>query len=213
MLLALLAPLSVQRADDDAAAAGAGAALAGVQSWLDGTRDLEGRFRQTLASGALGGGLEESGKLFIARPGRMRWEYLVPERKIALLDGGRTWLYLEDEEQLTLGYLEPEGELLPALFAGGRRLADVFVADLPPDREAKRGERLLRLRPLESEDGLEEVVLTLARRDFEIRAAEVLDAAGNRMEYRFSDFRRNVGLADPLFRFTPPPGTLVVGEH
>lgn len=211
-VVALLAALSA-RTPVVASGPAAAELLDGIQQWLDGTQDLEGRFRQTLASGAMGAGLEESGKVFIARPGKMRWEYLAPERKVALLDGNRTWLYMEDEEQLTLGRLDPEGELLPALFAGHRRLADVFVAEVPADREGGRGEWLLRLRPLASEDGLEEVLLTLSREDFRIRAAEVLDAAGNRMVYRFGDFRRNVGLPDALFRLTPPAGTLVVGEH
>ncbi len=32
-----------------------------VQEWLDGTRDIEARFEQTMMSGALGIGVEESG--------------------------------------------------------------------------------------------------------------------------------------------------------
>jgi outer membrane lipoprotein carrier protein len=187
--------------------------LQGVQAWLDDTRDLEGRFHQSLASGALGEGLEETGKLYVARPGRMRWEYLSPERKVALLDDDRTWLYVEDDEELTLGRLDPEAELLPALFTGTRRLDQEFRAEVPQNPASRRGERLLRLVPEGTDEGLEEVVLTLGRRGYEIRAAEVLDAAGNRMKYRFSEFKRNVGLPEQLFEFSPPPGTLVVGEH
>jgi len=33
------------------------------------------------------------------------------------------------------------------------------------------------------------------------------------MLYAFSDLRRNHGLPDGMFRFEPPPGTSVLGEH
>jgi len=108
--------------------------LAGLQAWLEGTRDLEGRFEQSLASGALGAGLAESGRFFLRRPGRMRWDYLEPERKVALIEGDQTRLYLEEEGQLWEGRLE-DGALLATLLAGSEPLDEVFQASLldPPE--------------------------------------------------------------------------------
>jgi outer membrane lipoprotein carrier protein len=188
--------------------------VAGLQQWLDGTRDLEGRFAQQLVSGALGAGEEESGWLYIQRPGRMRWDYLDPERKVALVDGDRTWLYLEEEEQLLLGRLDEQGDLLPRLLAGEGRVTEDFEVSLlkAPDKPGS-GPYRLRLVPRGVDPGFEHVVLVLRPPRFAIEAAEVLDAAGNRIVYRFSDLRRNRGLSAGLFQLDPPEGTLITGEH
>jgi outer membrane lipoprotein carrier protein len=177
-----------------------------LQQWLDGTHDLQGKFEQTMISGALGTGLVESGRLYIERPGRMRWDYLKPERKIALLDAGKTTLYLEAEEEIILGRLDEASELLPELLTGEGRIADRFSASVV-------GANRLRLAPLGEAEPFEEVLLLLRPPEFAIEAAEVLDAAGNRMEYRFSALRRNKGLARATFLFEPPAGTSVLGAH
>jgi hypothetical protein len=74
VLLAIAATVAGPRAD---APRDAAAAVAGLQSWLDGTRNLSGRFRQELVSGALGGGVLESGRFWLVLIGRFLWFYVV----------------------------------------------------------------------------------------------------------------------------------------
>jgi outer membrane lipoprotein carrier protein len=185
-----------------------GMVVQGFQSWLDGTEDLQGKFEQTMVSGAFGPGLAESGKMYVERPGRMRWDYLEPERKVALLDGGLTRLYLEEEMEMIEGRLEDESELLPELLTGDGRIAERFEASLLDGPEYR-----LRLVPRGEGEPFAEVVLQLSRAEFAIQAAEVLDAAGNRMLYRFTELQRNRGLPQGIFLFEPPPGTSVLGSH
>jgi outer membrane lipoprotein carrier protein len=190
-----------------AAAAEAPAALGAVDAWLAGTRTLESRFVQTLVSGALGTGLSESGRLWIERPGRMRWDYERPERKVAIVLGERTVLYLEEERQWIRGRLGEESGLLPALLAGEKPLSALFTAS-----EAGSASKL-RLRPREANAGaLEEIVLQVRPDTGEIEGAEVLDSAGNRTAYRFEGWKRNRKLPDGVFALEPPPGTEVVEQ-
>jgi len=183
-----------------------------LQEWLDGTRDLEGEFRQTLRSGALGSGISESGKLYIARPGKMRWDYTDPERKVALLDGDRTTLWIEEDEQVILGRLGADSDLLPRLLVGDGRIDELFeVSAARPGEDG--GLYHLRLVPRRASDTLEEVVLWVRPPACSIEGAEVLDSAGNRIEYRFSGLRRNRGIPEQRFRFAPPAGAEVLGEH
>lgn len=193
---------------------GAEELVAGLQDWLDGTRDLQGRFEQRLVSGALGSDLAESGELYIERPGRMRWDYLDPERKVAIVDGDRTWLFLEEDEQLILGRLEEQGELLPRLLAGAGRIAEEFDASvLAGPRREGGGLYQVQLVPRGGDEAFEHVVLALRPPRFAIEVVELLDAAGNRVFYRFFDLRRNRGLPEGLFGFAAPEGTSVMGEH
>ena len=188
----------------------AGALVERIQEWLDGTRDMQARFEQTLTSGALGTGLEESGRMYLGRPGRMRWDYLEPEKKVALIDGDSTRLYLEEDQQLWEGRLE-SGSLLAMLLADAQPLDTLFEAELletpePGDKSAYR----LQLVPRTDPESFREIVLTLRPPRFAIDEVEVLDAAGNRMHYRFLDLRRNRGISASVFGFEPPPGTEIV---
>lgn len=190
-----------------AAAAEPTAALASVEAWLSGTRTLEGRFEQTLVSGALGTGLSESGRLWIERPGRMRWDYERPERKVAVVLGERTALYLEEERQWIRGTLGEEAGLLPALLAGREPLSALF------ETSGDGGGSRIRLKPRKEDAGaLEEIVLHVAPGTGAIEGAEVLDAAGNRTAYRFTGWKRNRKLPDGIFAFEPPPGTEFVEQ-
>jgi outer membrane lipoprotein-sorting protein len=179
--------------------------LARLQAWLDGTRDLEARFEQTLVSGALGTGVVESGSLSLLRPGRLRWDYSRPDRKVAIIDGDRTRLYLAQDRQLWEGRLDDVGRMLPALLAGAEPLSAHFVAD--GVEVVAAGRTRLRLLPASAgSESFEEVVVELEA-DASIVGAEVLDGSGNRMAYRFSAIRRNRGVSARTFDFEPPQGT------
>lgn len=190
--------------------------LARLQNWLDGARTLSGRFVQELESGALGGKVVERGRLWVERPGKLRWEYTSPESKTAIVVGEHTQLYLASERQLFEGRLDPEAGLLTALLGGTQRLSTLFGASpdggtpVPQDRPASDR---IRLRPLAGAPAeFEEAVVTVRRSDGALLTADVLDAAGNRMTYRFEGLERNGRIPPGTFTFDPPAGTEIVRQ-
>src|SRR5437764_2251234 len=42
---------------------------------------------------------EESGVLWLKRPGKMRWEYEQPRQKLFISDGKEAWFYVPGEQQ------------------------------------------------------------------------------------------------------------------
>jgi len=188
--------------------------VAGLQAWLDGTQTLDMRFQQSLVSSALGTTATESGRLYLERPGKLRWDYLDPEKKIALLLGDRTALYLEDERLMSRGRLSSEQGLFPRLLAGHDRIGEFFSASLvATPSTGSRGSYRLRLVPKGDAAAVGAVTLTLRPPAFLIERAELLDETGNRTMYTFSNVRRNRALPEGLFAFEPPPGTEVVDER
>ncbi len=187
--------------------------VAGLQAWLDGTQTLDMRFRQSLVSSALGTTATESGRLYLERPGKLRWDYLDPEKKIALLLGDRTALYLEDEKLFSRGRLSGEQGLFPRLLAGHDRVEAFFTASLVATPSIG-GSGSYRIRLVRKDDpgALGVVILTLRPPEFLIEGAELVDETGNRTSYTFSNLRRNRVLPEGLFAFEPPPGTEVVDE-
>jgi outer membrane lipoprotein carrier protein len=186
--------------------------LAGLQRWLDGTRDLECRFEQTLVSGALGSGIREMGRLYLKRPGKMRWEYTRPDPKVAILNDGVALLYLPEDRQLIRGDDDWSSSPLLLLLGGAGRLGELFRAELvAAPAGSGAGTHRLRLVPRDRGQSFEEVIVTVAASDFAIAEAEVLDDAGNRMHYRFRSAKRNRGIDDDRFVLDPPPNTEILG--
>jgi outer membrane lipoprotein carrier protein len=197
-----------------AAPADTTAVVAGLQAWLDGTSTLDLRFRQTLVSGALGTTVSESGRLYLERPGRIRWDYLEPEKKIALLLGDRTALYIEDDRVMSRGRLSGEQGLFPRLLAGGSRVDELFRATLvATPGTGGDGAYKLRLAPKADQSAMSAVTLTLRPPRFSIEGADLIDETGNRTTYTFSDVKRNRKLPAALFAFEPPAGTQIVDER
>jgi outer membrane lipoprotein carrier protein len=190
------------------------AVVSGLQRWLDGTTTLDMRFRQSLVSRALGTTGDETGRLYLERPGKVRWDYLDPERKVALLLGDRTALYLEEERQLTRGHLAADQGLFPRLLTGKERIEELFAATLVASPSSGgNGAYKLKLAAKGEAGATAEITLTLRPPEFAIAGAELLDDTGNRTTYVFFDVRRNHKLPDGLFAFEPPPGTEVIDER
>lgn len=199
--------LIVAQAALTGAGAAPGSAEDALREWLEGSRTLEARFEQTLVSGALGTGLVETGRIALERPGRVRWDYEKPEKKIALLLDGRTFLYLPEERQLLRGHLG-EDSVIPRLLAGGPSFGEAF--EIREESGGGAGRARVRLSPRGGGAEVAEALLTVRLADGSIAEAEIVDAAGNRIRYAFSDWKRNRKIAAGTFVFEPPPGTEVV---
>lgn len=57
---------------------------------------LKAVFYQRYGSGK-GTGEAESGTVYFSRPGRMRWEYESPQKKLFIVDGRNVWFYIPDD--------------------------------------------------------------------------------------------------------------------
>jgi outer membrane lipoprotein carrier protein len=158
-----------------------------------------------------GNGLDrtELGTLWLKKPRKMRWEYRSPKEKLFLSDGVNAWFYVPGERQARkepfrkledlrspLGFLLGKTKLEKEL--RGLSLA-VDVEPLSPDHVVLRGV------PSGMEDQVSEVLLEITpdKRIVRIILQGTDDAT---TEYRFSDQKENVDVADQRFRFEPPPG-------
>ena len=178
-----------------------------IESRLNGIRGLIGRFTQTLESPALPAAQEESGTLYLLRPGRMRWEYERPAGKLAIADGVRTLLYIPAERQAVIAPL-PEGGsdtgIAFLLRPNIDLLGEFHVAW--GERETDGGRAALVLTPKNGQKAFDHLVLEVAE-DYLIDAMIVVEPLGSTITYRFSDLRLVPDLDAALFRFDPPPGT------
>ena len=173
------------------------------QSWLAGSKTLQARFVQRLESGALGGEIEESGIVYLERPGRMVWKYLDPEEKTASIMDGEVLMYIPADRQMFISPVPDEGNLLPRLLLGEAPIEELFRVEAPDEAET------VRLLPISTQGSFESVELRIGRNG-NLRDAIVIDSAGNTMVYSFEGWRRNRGLPTGIFEIEVAPGTEIL---
>ena len=171
-------------------------------------RDFRARFNQRLFSRGLAVPAEESGEVLYLRPGKMRWDYEEPEKKLALSDGKNGWLYLPEENRAIRMDLTASVGVGPLadLLAGNEQALPAFRASRLPDDPGLVGLRLVPLVPREEFDAIE---LRADATSLRLKQIDVVDPGGNRMTFRFSEMTENTGLPESLFAFAPPPGTRI----
>jgi outer membrane lipoprotein carrier protein len=177
-------------------------------------KTLRAEFTQSYISG--GRTRVESGTVYFARGGRMRWDYRVPENKIFLSDGKKLVLYDPAGKQLTRSPVKSSDDArvpfrlllsrlsLRRVFGRIEFAHDAVKADL--------GDEILRALPKrEDEAGYHEVFMEMSPA-FDIRRLTIHFADQSTMEFTFNHIERNVQLSPAIFRFDPPPGTEVINQ-
>ncbi|MGH9392121.1 MAG: LolA family protein, partial [Vicinamibacteria bacterium] len=71
-----------------------------IESHYDAIVDFEAGFTQRYERRLLRRAVEETGRVSVKKPGRMRWEYRSPEEKTFVTDGAKTYFYLPAENQV-----------------------------------------------------------------------------------------------------------------
>jgi len=168
--------------------------------------DLTARFVQTYRSGLMQREIVESGIVSIKRPGRMRWEYTKPEKKLFIADGKAFYFYVPADKQVIVQ--ESAGQRgIPSLLLSGRSgIQEEFQVAL---EDTPGGRPRLKCTPRKADPEVETVYIEADERR-RVRSIEVLDPQGNRSRFVFDEIRENVGLKDGLFTFRVPSGVEVV---
>ena len=203
--LALICVLAAMPAGADPAADAAAARR--VEDALGGLSSLRAEFRQSVTD-ARGRLIEQAeGTMALARPGRFRWDYRVPQQVI-VSDGRTVWFHDVELEQVTVRATADTLVGTPAmLLAGQGALAAEFVITDAGDQEGLAWSLLTPRRP----DGdFRELRLGFAGAD--LRRMLLLDRLGQVTRLEFEDIERNPRLDGSLFTFVLPAGVDVVGR-
>ena len=174
--------------------------------------DFSADFTHTYEGGMLRTRLVERGTMLVKRPGRMRWDYREPERKLYLSDGELLYSYLPEDRQVIVGRLPDDNEATtPALFlAGAGDFVDDFTAAFDAVQDPPPDSYVLRLTPTRSERTFKFLTLVIDARTLAIVRLISYDLQGGISTFVFSNLQENRGLSDTPFTFEIPPGTDVI---
>ncbi len=174
-------------------------------------QSLETSFTETYSGAGIS--RTESGTLWLKRPGKMRWDYTRPQPKLFLSNGKIAWFYVPGEAQARRAPVKKLDDLRSPLryLLGRTKLEKEFSGlSLAPDVAPQvPGDVVLRGVPRGMEDRVSEVLLEIGP-EHQIRRLLIQQTDGATTEFRFSDQKENVPVADQRFQFQPPPGVETV---
>ena len=164
----------------------------------------------------------ESGNAYFSRPGRMRWDYESPQKKLFLVDGKYAWLYLPADRTATREPVrESDDWRTPLALLTGRANLSRFCGTIqllptdaaaPEDRPSSAGNFVLRCTPKihgNAEPAFQDALLEADSR-FRLVRVLIRQAGALQTEFRFGDWRENVPQDESMFHFLPPPGVAIV---
>lgn len=151
-----------------------------------------------------------SGRLMVRQPGKMRWEYLVPDPQTIITDGNDLWVYRPEENQVMVGKA-------PAFFGKGKGagflsnikiIREGFQISLEPEPEATLYR--LKLVPNKSSVDLMEMQLDIAKKNFDLIRIITFNVYGDETRIELKNYNFANVPPENLFKFATPEGADVV---
>ena len=211
-VLGILAWLVVASASGGAQSRTPEAVARDIQQKYDRVRDFSSDFVHTYRGGVLKQQATERGKLLVKKPGKMRWEYTAPERKLFVSDGAKIYSYIPQDKQVTVANM-PQGDQAPtpALFlTGNGNLTRDFTPSFDNVSDAPAGTLQLKLAPKRAEAEYDSLTLVVDAKTLDLRMLIAIDSQGGRSTFSFSNLKENTGLADNQFVFQMPRNVDVI---
>src|SRR5919197_547804 len=203
-LLVSAVPAMAQTLDD---------AIRGIEGAYGRMTDLNAEFTQTAFNKSLNQTIPATGKVYLKKGGKLRWEYAEPTPQQIVSDGKTIWIYTPTLNQVNTGPA-PEALAGPAgsFLTGLGKLREHFNVRFLNPAQPKDGDGnvVLDLTPKQQLPTLTRLILALDPKTWEVRKAVVYDQFENTVTMTFTKVAVNTGLPDKLFVFVPPKGTATV---
>ncbi len=171
---------------------------------------FEARFLQVSTINAMDITDTATGRIFVKRPGMMRWEYQKPEPQTIITDGSTLWIYRPEDRQVMIGKA-------PDFFRNGKGAG--FLSDIRLLRnkfyitllnELNNDSYRLQLLPLEQTFDLSLIHLLISTKTFDIVRIVTYNSYDDKTRIDLSNIQFHQNLDDALFTFKIPEGTEIL---
>ena len=162
---------------------------------------------------------KEAGVAYFLQPGKMRWEYQVPEKNLFISDGKYVWFYVPADHTVTRMPARQSSDWRTpfALLAGEMKLSrlcahwKVETQEHPTSPDGVVISCILHDAGKDKSDqGQHSLFLEIARGSGELARVTVRDPGGITIEFQFTNWRMDEPAAEALFRFSAPIGVTIV---
>lgn len=147
-----------------------------------------------------------SGEMWLARPGRFRWEVDAPYSQVVVSDGEQVTLYDPDLEQATIQPLDERVTHTPALLLSGS--AEALTENYTVDSSQQGTTEVFTLTPRSADTLFETLQLTFFSE--QLSGLEMTDSTGQQTAIEFDNVKQNGNVEDARFSVELPQGTDII---
>lgn len=188
-----------------------------LQARYEKMNDMQADFSQKTKIEGFERPVTSAGKVYIKKPGRLRWDYLDPATEQIYVNQDDVKVYVPEHKQVLVGKLtQMAASKAPLeLLQGAAKLEESF--EIEPTTGKDRGVGgmpLITLIPKakeqESTQNLQKIVVEVFPKTYFIRTVSLHEISGNVAVFEFSNLKPNLGLGNEVFDFKTPPDVEVV---
>ena len=188
-----------------------------LQARYEKTKDLQADFAQKTKIEGFERPVTSTGKVYIKKPGHLRWDYLDPATEQIYVNQDDVKVYVPEHKQVLVGKLtQMAASKAPLeLLQGAAKLDESFEIEPTVGKErGAGGTPLITLIPKakehESTQNLQKIVVEVFPKTYFIRTVSLHEVSGNVAVFEFSNLKPNLGLGNEVFDFKTPSDVEVV---
>ncbi|MCD6490154.1 MAG: outer membrane lipoprotein carrier protein LolA [Thermodesulfobacterium sp.] len=174
-----------------------------IQFFYENIKSLEADFLQETIF--LDGSKEiRTGKLWIKKPGKFRWEYGNPEKFLIVSDGVQIFIYYPEEKEVLI---YPSGKIISSQLALGFMSGRGNIKKdlkLESFKILNKKEWKISFIPLSKDTYIEKIVLMVNLDTGEVKEFYFINTVGEKIRIVFKNLKYNLDLGNNLFTFIPP---------
>ena len=188
-----------------------------IQVRYEKTKDLHAAFTQKTRIEGFSTPVISTGRFYIKKPGRLRWDYIEPATEEIYVNKDDVKMYVPEHKQVLVGKLTymAASQAPLQLLQGVAKLDEEF--DIQPTANRERGAGgipLVALTPkqgrAEPERAIQRIVIEVEPKTYFLKTIALHEVSGNIATFEFSELKPNSGLKDDVFDFKAPPDVEVV---
>ena len=188
-----------------------------IQVRYEKTKDLQASFTQKTRIEGFSTPVVSTGRFYIKKPGRLRWDYREPATEEIYVNKDDVKMYVPEHKQVLVGKLTymAASQAPLQLLQGVAKLDEEF--DIEPAANKERGAGgipLVSLTPkqgrAEPERAIQKIIIEVQPKTYFLKTIALHEVSGNVATFEFSELKPNSGLKDDLFDFKAPADVEVV---
>ncbi len=151
-----------------------------------------------------------TGKVWIKKPGKFRWEYQIPEKFLIISDGFQIFVYYPEEKEVLI---YPSGKVISSQLALGfmsgrgniKKDLKLESFEILNEKEWK-----ISFLPVSKDTYIEKIVLTVNLDTGEVKEFYFINTSGEKVRIIFKNLEYNLDLKNNIFTFIPPKNSKVL---
>ncbi len=151
-----------------------------------------------------------TGKVWIKKPGKFRWEYQIPEKFLIISDGFQIFVYYPEEKEVLI---YPSGKVISSQLALGFMSGRGNIKKdlkLESFKILNEKEWKISFLPVSKDTYIEKIVLTVNLDTGEVKEFYFINTSREKVKIIFKNLKYNLDLKNNIFTFIPPKNSKVL---